>query len=309
MAERAKSYQPDATEARSTQRWLDERAFDANPDERPADQRYVVMMPLPNVTGALHLGHAMDNVMQDLLIRWHRMRGENALWLPGTDHAGIATQAVVEKRLYLEEQKTREEMGREAFLAEVWKWKEQYGSTILEQFRSHPVEAGNVIAVLSIGFGESLEKSPVGGEMDIVATGYVSANGLDTGLAHHRVHPAGCTWRHENQAAALAPGAAGPAAPVGQHIGVLGQVRVDDLGDILDVEAARRNIRGHQNRRLATPKGVQCCSALALIEVSGKRPHGESEPGKGTMFRIVLPTSDPKHAKESADGQEGSTHR
>jgi len=79
--------------------WLDAGAFAAVPDDRPRDRRYVIMMPLPNVTGALHMGHAMDNVMQDLLIRWHRMMGDNALWQPGTDHAGIATQAVVEKRL------------------------------------------------------------------------------------------------------------------------------------------------------------------------------------------------------------------
>ena len=74
------------------------------------------MMPLPNVTGALHMGHAMDNVMQDLLIRWHRMLGDNTLWMPGTDHAGIATQAVVEKRLFELEGKTRHDIGREGLV-------------------------------------------------------------------------------------------------------------------------------------------------------------------------------------------------
>jgi valyl-tRNA synthetase len=92
-SELPKQYDPKAIEQPITDRWLEQKAFAATPDER--DNRYVIMMPLPNVTGALHMGHAMDNVMQDLLIRWHRMRGDNTLWMAGTDHAGIATQAVV----------------------------------------------------------------------------------------------------------------------------------------------------------------------------------------------------------------------
>ena len=92
-----KQYEPAEIEKRVFARWLEAKAFAAFPDDNPYP--YVIMMPLPNVTGALHMGHAMDNIMQDLLIRWHRMMGDNALWMPGTDHAGIATQAVVEKRL------------------------------------------------------------------------------------------------------------------------------------------------------------------------------------------------------------------
>ena len=91
------------------------------------------MMPLPNVTGALHMGHAMDNVMQDMLTRWHRMMGENALWMAGTDHAGIATQAVVEKRLFELEGKTRHDIGREALVERIWDWKEQYQARIVSQ--------------------------------------------------------------------------------------------------------------------------------------------------------------------------------
>src|SRR5262245_62735566 len=91
-----KQYEPSTIEQRIYDRWLAARAFAASPDART--QHYVIMMPLPNVTGALHMGHAMDNVMQDLLSRWHRMLGDNTLWMPGTDHAGIATQAVIEKR-------------------------------------------------------------------------------------------------------------------------------------------------------------------------------------------------------------------
>ena len=107
-------YDPSTMEPAVMRRWLDGKAFAATPDQR--DDRYVVMMPLPNVTGALHMGHAMDNVMQDLLIRWHRMQGDNSLWQAGLDHAGIATQAVVEKRLKELENKTRHDVGREGLV-------------------------------------------------------------------------------------------------------------------------------------------------------------------------------------------------
>jgi valyl-tRNA synthetase len=112
-------------------RWLETKAFAAVPDSR--ENRYVIMMPLPNVTGALHMGHAMDNVMQDMLIRWHRMMGDNTLWMPGTDHAGIATQAVVEKRLFELEGKTRHDIGREALVARIWAWKDEYQERIVRQ--------------------------------------------------------------------------------------------------------------------------------------------------------------------------------
>ncbi len=126
-----KQYDPSETEKSIYRRWIEAGAFKAIPDDR--EERYVVMMPLPNVTGALHLGHAMDNVMQDLLIRWHRMAGENTLWQPGTDHAGIATQAVVEKRLFELEGKTRNDVGREGLVQLILDWKEQYQARIIEQ--------------------------------------------------------------------------------------------------------------------------------------------------------------------------------
>jgi valyl-tRNA synthetase len=124
-------YDPQTLEPAVTARWLETKAFGASPDAR--DQRYVVMMPLPNVTGALHMGHAMDNVMQDLLIRWHRMQGDNSLWQAGTDHAGIATQAVVEKRLKEIEGKTRHDIGREALVQRIWEWKAQSQTRIQTQ--------------------------------------------------------------------------------------------------------------------------------------------------------------------------------
>ncbi|MEM7262644.1 MAG: class I tRNA ligase family protein, partial [Planctomycetota bacterium] len=130
-AELPKQYDPSSIETPTYERWLNEKSFQAKPDDR--DDRYVIMMPLPNVTGALHMGHAMDNVMQDLLTRWHRMMGDNTLWQPGTDHAGIATQAVVEKRLFELEGKTRHDLGREALVERIWQWKEQYQARIISQ--------------------------------------------------------------------------------------------------------------------------------------------------------------------------------
>ncbi|MGW8320201.1 MAG: class I tRNA ligase family protein [Thermodesulfobacteriota bacterium] len=127
------TYTPTEFQEQITRRWLEARAFSALPDERPPERRYVIMMPLPNVTGALHMGHALDNVMQDLLIRWHRMMGDNALWQPGTDHAGIATQAVVEKRLFELEGKTRNDIGREALVERIWAWKDEYQQRIVRQ--------------------------------------------------------------------------------------------------------------------------------------------------------------------------------
>lgn len=131
MKEIPTTYDPAAIEKPIYERWLKKKAFAATPDER--EKRYVIMMPLPNVTGALHMGHAMDNVMQDLLIRWRRMKGDNTLWMPGTDHAGIATQAVVEKRLFELENKTRRDIGREALVERIWAWKDQYRERIIQQ--------------------------------------------------------------------------------------------------------------------------------------------------------------------------------
>ena len=127
-------YEHATAEQAVTERWMAAGAFRAVPDER--ERRYVVMMPLPNVTGALHMGHAMDNVMQDLLIRWHRMQGDNTLWMAGTDHAGIATQAVIERRLLELEGKTRHDIGRDALVQRIWDWKDRYQQRIVAQQRA-----------------------------------------------------------------------------------------------------------------------------------------------------------------------------
>lgn len=128
-----KNYDPDPVEKKWYARWEEAGCFGADPQAK--GEPYCIVIPPPNVTGRLHIGHALNNSIQDILIRWKRMSGYNAVWIPGTDHAGIATQSVVERQLRTEGQ-TRREMGREAFVNRVWEWKEQYGSTIIQQLRS-----------------------------------------------------------------------------------------------------------------------------------------------------------------------------
>ena len=119
---------------RITQRWEEGGYFFADVDQRK--KPFTIVIPPPNVTGALHLGHALNNTLQDVLIRMKRMQGYNALWMPGTDHAGIATQAVVERRLLEEESKTRHDLGREKLVERIWQWKDQYEARILSQLKS-----------------------------------------------------------------------------------------------------------------------------------------------------------------------------
>ncbi|MFM8600169.1 MAG: class I tRNA ligase family protein, partial [Mycobacterium sp.] len=127
------SWDPGAAEGEIYQGWVDAGYFTANPaSARPA---YSIVLPPPNVTGSLHMGHALNNTLQDTLIRYHRMRGRDALWQPGTDHAGIATQMVVERLLQAESKTDRRCMGREACLDRVWAWKAESGGTISRQLR------------------------------------------------------------------------------------------------------------------------------------------------------------------------------
>ncbi|GMU61557.1 MAG: valine--tRNA ligase [Myxococcaceae bacterium] len=126
-------YDPTAVEARWYPIWNERGYFTADP--KSTKPSYCIVLPPPNVTGSLHLGHALTATIQDILIRWKRMSGFNCLWLPGTDHAGIATQMVVERELMRTEKKTRHDLGREEFLKRVWAWKEQYGKRIGEQHK------------------------------------------------------------------------------------------------------------------------------------------------------------------------------
>src|SRR5688572_32761613 len=116
-----KTYDPAAIEAGIYQTWIDEKCFHVEPNHQ--GEPYAIVIPPPNVTGALHLGHAINNTLQDILTRKSRMEGKAALWMPGLDHAGIATQAVVEKQLKEKENKTRHDVGREGLVARIWEWK------------------------------------------------------------------------------------------------------------------------------------------------------------------------------------------
>ncbi|WP_316189695.1 valine--tRNA ligase [Bradyrhizobium sp. SZCCHNS1054] len=130
-----KNYQPADIESRMSLVWEDARAFSAGrPDRRDAEP-FTIVIPPPNVTGSLHMGHALNNTLQDILCRFERMRGRDVLWQPGTDHAGIATQMVVERQLMERQQPSRREMGREKFLARVWEWKDESGGTIINQLK------------------------------------------------------------------------------------------------------------------------------------------------------------------------------
>ena len=121
-----KAYDPHEVEPRWNRIWEERGYYHA--EDQSSKPPFSISIPPPNVTGSLHIGHALTVSIEDLLIRWKRMSGFNTLWMPGTDHAGIATQMVVERELKKTEKKTRHDLGREEFLKRVWQWKEQYGN-------------------------------------------------------------------------------------------------------------------------------------------------------------------------------------
>src|SRR4051794_6098008 len=133
MAELSKTYDPTTIEPQAYNAWQEHRLFHAEPTD-PGNP-YAIVIPPPNVTAALHLGHALNNTLQDILTRWHRMLGDNTVWLPGTDHAGIATQTVVEKRVLAEEGKRRTDFARDEFVAKIQAWKDEYEARISEQLK------------------------------------------------------------------------------------------------------------------------------------------------------------------------------
>ena len=133
MLELPEQYQPAEVEKKVYPFWEEKRLFRAEVDF--SRKPFVIVIPPPNITGSLHMGHALNNVLQDILIRYKRMKGLNACWIPGTDHAGIATQNVVEKEL-MAEGLTRQQLGREKFLERVWAWKEKYGNRIIDQLKA-----------------------------------------------------------------------------------------------------------------------------------------------------------------------------
>ncbi len=133
MSEIPKAYEPQSVEDKWYAFWLKRGCFTADP--KSAKPAYSIVIPPPNVTGMLHMGHVLNNTIQDILARKARMDGKEVLWLPGTDHAGIATQVQVEKALKKEEKKTKYDLGREEFLKRVWAWKEEKGGIIINQLK------------------------------------------------------------------------------------------------------------------------------------------------------------------------------
>ncbi len=130
-----KTFNPSEAEARISALWISRKVGAAGANAKPGAEAFCIMIPPPNVTGSLHMGHAFNHTLQDILIRWHRMRGFDVLWQVGTDHAGIATQMVVERELARQGNASRRDIGRAAFLAKVWAWKEQSGGTIINQLQ------------------------------------------------------------------------------------------------------------------------------------------------------------------------------
>ena len=141
-----KTYDPSAVEDKLYQFWNDSGFFNAEVDENK--KPFTIVIPPPNVTGQLHMGHAFDETLQDILIRTKRMQGYSALWMPGTDHAGIATQIKVEENLRVNEGKTRYDLGREEFLKRVWDWKHQYGNRSSLSSRSLALPATGAVSAL-----------------------------------------------------------------------------------------------------------------------------------------------------------------
>ena len=133
MAELPKTYDPKTVEPKWYRRWLEARYFQADPkSDKPP---FSIVIPPPNITGVLTLGHVLNNTIQDILARRARMRGFEVLWLPGTDHAGVATQTAVEKYLWRTEKKTKKDLGREEFLRRVIEWQDKHGGIIIEQLK------------------------------------------------------------------------------------------------------------------------------------------------------------------------------
>ena len=132
VKELEKKYDPSQVEERLYREWMEKGYFHAEPDDSKTP--FTIVIPPPNITGQLHMGHALDNTLQDILIRWKRMQGFSALWLPGTDHASIATEAKIVETMAKEGLK-KEDIGREKFLERAWEWKKVYGGRIVEQLK------------------------------------------------------------------------------------------------------------------------------------------------------------------------------
>lgn len=145
MKELAKNFDPSVVEERLYNKWMEKKYFHTEVDK--TKEPFCIVMPPPNITGQLHMGHALDNTMQDILIRWKRMAGYNALWVPGIDHASISTELKVVQKM-ASEGLTKEDVGREGFLERAWAWKEEYGGIILNQLRKLGCSCDGIVYAL-----------------------------------------------------------------------------------------------------------------------------------------------------------------
>jgi len=154
-----KTFDPTAIEARLYPEW-ESKGYFTEDTNTPGKDAYSIMIPPPNVTGSLHMGHAFQHTIMDILVRYRRMAGDNARWVVGTDHAGIATQMVVERKLAAEENKTRLDLGRDAFTEKIWEWKEQSGGTITSQMRrlGNSVDWENERFTMDDGFYKAVQE-------------------------------------------------------------------------------------------------------------------------------------------------------
>jgi hypothetical protein len=209
MHELAKAYDPSAIEQRWAEKWVQEKLFHAAtpPVGEPVDARiFTMLLPPPNVTGRLHMGHMLNQTEADIITRWHRMRGDLALWLPGTDHAGIATQMMVERQLATEKT-TRQEVGREKFIERVWQWREHYGGAIQAQMKrlGASVDWSREYFTMDEGLVPALHDRDLGprsgarGDSRQAVRGALSRCGLER--VHHRSnHAAGdYPWRYRHR--------------------------------------------------------------------------------------------------------------
>gem|GEM_PF-1439592 len=153
-----KTYNPSAIEQKNYQNWEEKGYFKPHGDT--SKESYCIMIPPPNVTGSLHMGHAFQDTIMDTLVRYQRMQGKNTLWQMGTDHAGIATQMVVERKLAAETGQTRKELGREAFIEKIWDWKAESGGNISQQMRRLALQLIGIVNVSlwMTGFLKRLKK-------------------------------------------------------------------------------------------------------------------------------------------------------
>ncbi|CAK9214410.1 unnamed protein product [Sphagnum troendelagicum] len=184
--EMAKSYNPKAVEASWYEWWEKSGFFVVDPESKKPP--FVIVVPPPNVTGTLHIGHALTGAIEDMLVRWRRMSGYNTLWVPGVDHAGIATQVVVEKKIMKEGNKTRHDLGREQFVAEVYKWKEQSGGTICNQFRRTGMSLDWSRECFTMD--AKLSKADLKAMVNAAETDLLSLSTLDSSMIEY----VGCAW-------------------------------------------------------------------------------------------------------------------